>query len=290
MKGESALLSGMYHYWELARVEIRPWLWSLLALLYAAAIVPGQTVTLMLLAFVSFQALKEYFSIIPMRQVERPLLFLGYLSIPLQFICVALGGYGLALSFMPLYILVISLVGLQKFGRTPQTLNSILKVGWGVFTLVYTFSYIGLLTEWPVRADLAGSGVTLLLFFLIMVHLQSAAHFLLARWGVNEWPRHVFNSSVDGIGGITSILATGIFAWSIGPWLTWLAPQAAMLAGLVIGASAYIGTATVRAVQQALYISEEEHLIPGMGGILNLVYPFVYGAPLLFFLLMLLYR
>jgi phosphatidate cytidylyltransferase len=280
----------MLHYWELARVEIRPWLWSLVTLLYAAAIVPGQTATLLILGFVSFQALKEYFSIIPIRQAERPLLFLGYLSIPLQFTCVALGGYGVALSFTPLYILVISLIGLQKYGRTPQALNAILKVGWGVFTLVYTFSYIGLLNEWPIQADLAGSGATLLLFFLIMVHLQSAVHFLLARWGINEWPRHIFNSSVDGIGGVTSILATGIFAWSIGPWVTWLAPQVAMFAGLIIGAAAYVGTATVRAVQQALYIRPEEHLIPGMGGILNLVYPFVYGAPLLFFLLLLLYR
>jgi len=280
----------MLRYWELARMEIRPWIWSLLLLLYGAAIVPGQLVTLLILAFVSFQALKEYFSIIPIRQNERPLLFLGYLSIPLQFICLGIGGYGLVLSFMPFYILAFSLIGLHRYGPTPQTLNSILKIGWGLFTLVYTFSYIGLLTAWPVRADLAGNGVTLLLFFLAMVHFQSAAHFLFARWGINEWPRHMFNSSLDGIGGVASILATGVFAWSVGPWLTWLAPQPAMLAGLVIGAAAYIGTATVRAVQQALYIAEEDHLVPGMGGILNLIYPFVYGAPLLFFLLMVLYR
>lgn len=289
-KGDGALLSSVLRYWEMARGEIRPWLWSLLSLLYVASIVPNQAVTLLILAFISFQALKEYFSIIPMRQAERPLLLLGYLSIPLQFICVGLGEHGLSLSVIPLYILVLSIIGLQRFGRTPQTLNSILKIGWGVFTLVYAFSYIGLLAQWPARAELSGSGIQLLLFFLSMIHLQSAVHFLVERWGIDTWPRNVFNSTLDGIGGAASILATGVFAWSIGPWFTWLEPQPAMFAGLVVGTASYIGTATVRAVQQALYISEEEHLIPGMGGILNLVYPFVYAAPLLFFLLLLLYR
>lgn len=290
VKGEGALLSGMLRYWGLARVEIRPWLWSLLALLYIAALAPSQTITLLLLGFISFQALKEYFSIIPMRRAERALLLFGYLSIPLQLLCVGLGDYGLALSFLPIYILVVSLIGLRNYGWTPQTLNSILKIGWGVFTLVYTFSYIGLLAAWPANREMVDNSFGLLLFFLSMVHWQSAVHFLLSRWGINDWPRYVFNSSIEGIGGILSILATGVFAWSVGPWLTWLTPSAALLAGLVVGAAAYIGTATVRSVQEALYISEEEHLIPGMGGILNLVYPFVYAAPLFFFLLMIFAR
>ncbi|MEZ4674257.1 MAG: hypothetical protein R2932_08455 [Caldilineaceae bacterium] len=221
-KGDVALLSGMLRYWELARVEIRPWIWSLVLLLYAAAIIPGQVATILILGFVSFQALKEYLSIIPMRQAERPLLLLAYLSIPLQLLCVAWGDYVPALGVMPVYILVLSLIGLQRYGRTPQTLNSILKIGWGVFTLVYSFSYIGLLARWPIQADLAGSGVSLLIFFLSMVHLQSAVHFLLLRWGINEWPRYVLNSAVSGVAGVASILATGVFAWSIGPWFTWM--------------------------------------------------------------------
>ena len=284
------MLSGMLHYWELMRVEIRPWIWGLLTTLYLAVIVPSQSLTLFLLAFISFQALKEYFSIIPIRQTERPLLLLGYLSVPLQFLCLTFNSFGPALAFIPIYIVVISVVGLYKYGKTLELLNSILKIGWGIFTLVYLFSYLGLLRQWPIQADVATSGIGLSLFFLFMVHFQSMTQFLLTRWRVNEWPRYVFNSHIGGIGGITSILATGVIAWSIGPWITWLRAPDALLVGLIVGSAAYIGTATVRTVQQALYINNEEHLIPGMGGILNLVYPFVYAAPMLFFLLMLLYR
>lgn len=276
----------MIRYLEFVRVEIRPWIWSLLAILYLSALLPSQALTLCLLAFVSFQALKEYFSIVPMRQVERPLLMLGYLSIPLQFASVALAGYAPALAFTPLYILVVSLVGLQRHGWTPQTFNSILKIGWGVFTLVYTFSYIGLLAKFPMQIELTQNGGGLLLFLLLIVHLQRLMHFLLNRWGINDWARTISDNTLIGMASLISVLAVAVIGSSIGPHLTWLSPQQALFAGLVIGSAAYVGSATVHAVQHALYISDEDALIPGMGGIINVIYPFVYAAPLFFFLLM----
>jgi predicted CDP-diglyceride synthetase/phosphatidate cytidylyltransferase len=109
---------------------------------------------------------------------------------------------------------------------------------------------------------------------------------LLNRWGVNDWARLLFNNTITGIAGLISILAVGIIASSIGPRLTWLTPQAALLSGLIIGAAAYVGSATVHAVQHALYISDDDALIPGMGGIITFIYPFVYAAPLFFFLLL----
>ncbi len=280
------MLGGMIRYLESARSEIRPWIWSLLGLLYLSTLIPSRAVVLVLLAFVSFQALKEYFSIVPMRQSERPLLLLGYLSIPLQFICVAFNDYTPALAFTPVYILLLSLWGLQRYGRTPQMLHSILKIGWGVFTLVYTFSYVGLLLQWPVQMDLMQRGAGVLFFFLLMVHLQGMMQALLARWRINDWMRSLFDQITVELTGVISILATGIIAASLGPRLTWMPPQPAMFAGLLIGSAAYIGTATVQTMQNALYIEDDDLLVPGLGGIIAFIYPLVYAAPLFFFLLM----
>lgn len=282
------MLVGMIRYLEIARVEIKPWIWSLLALLYLGAALPSRAVILPILCFVSFQALKEYFSIVPMRQSERPFLLLGYLSIPLQYICVALPNHAPALAVTPLYIIGLSLYWLHKQGRTPQTLHSILKIGWGIFTLVYTLSYIGLLVRWPPEMDLAGSGTGLLFFFLLTIHIQGITHVLFGRWGLNEWSLPLLNNSAVGAAGLLSVLAAAVVASSIGPRLTWLTPQPALWAGLVIGATAYVGSVTIHAVQHALYIKEEDALIPGMGGILTFVYPLTYAAPFLLFLLMLL--
>lgn len=221
-----------------------------------------------------------------MRQMERPFVLLSYLSIPLQMLCVAFGNHGQAFAFIPLYILILSMVGLKQYGRTPQMMNSILKIGWGVFTLVYCFSYIGLLIEWTGETEAVADGPGLVLFFLLIVHLQGIMLFLLNRWNVNDWFRPLFDHSITGVAGFISILATGIIASSLGFYFTVLTLQEALIAGFVIGTAAYIGSATVHTVQQALYISDEEAMTPGMGGILSFVYPLVYAAPLFFFLLM----
>lgn len=280
------LFAGLLRYVAFARMEIRPWIWGVLGLLYLSALLPNQGLALCLLGFISFQALKEYFSIIPMRHMERPFVLLSYLSIPLQLLCVAFWNYGLALAFTPLYILLLSLLGLRQYGRTPQMLNSILKIGWGVFTLVYCLSYFGLLMAWAAQTGSATDGTGLVLFFLLIVHFQGIMLFLLNRWHVNDWLRPLFDHGVAGIAGFISILATGIIASSLGFYFTFLTLQEALIAGFVIGTAAYIGSATVHTVQQALYISDEEAMTPGMGGILSFVYPLVYAAPLFFFLLM----
>lgn len=260
-----------------ARTEVRPWIWSLLVILYLSALLPSLPVVLWLLGFVSFQVLKEYFSIVPLRRDERVLLLLGYATIPVQFYLVGLEHAAGALLFVPFFILILSGIGLRKFGMTPHMLNSTLKVGWGVFTLVYTFSYLGFLV--PNSASLldAENKVAPLLYLLLLVHSQSLI------WAV--WSRLGLNQIIGPTGNLLSIGATGVVAWSIGPWLMALPAQDALVTGLLIGTAAYLGSMTIRAIQQALYINEEDRLLPGLGGMLTFIYPFVYAAPLFYFLL-----
>ena len=48
-------------------------------------------VTVILLAFISYLALKEYFSMIPTRNADRRALFWAYISIPVQFYLIYIG-------------------------------------------------------------------------------------------------------------------------------------------------------------------------------------------------------
>lgn len=259
------------------RAEVRPWHWALLAMLYLSAVLPSLSIGLWLLGLVSFQVLKEYFSIIPLRRSERSLLLFGYATIPIQFYLIGLEHVAPALAFIPLFILILSGIGLRKDGMTPQMLNSTLKIGWGVFTLVYTFSYLGFLAPDSALWHMAEMKVTPLLYLLVLVHSQSLIAAVLARLGVNQL--------IGPTGHLLSVGATGLLAWSLGPWLIGLPAQDALVTGLLIGATAYLGSMTIRAIQQALYLTEEERLLPGLGGLLTLIYPFVYAAPLFYFLL-----
>ncbi len=272
------------------RLEVRPLVWSLLIMLYLSALLPQPGLALTLLGFVSFQALKDFYTMMPLRRSERHFVFLSYLCIPLQFIWIVNHYYAVALAFIPLLIFGLAAWLLARYESTAQALNSTLKLGWGLFTLLFGFSHAGLLlvrdNALPVSdGDLASvvSGGNLLLYLVLLVHTQAIMQTILLRWRVNDWSRPVFHASLTGLAGILSILGVGILAWGVGPWLIGLTPLQAMVSGLLISGGAYLGTNTVRAIQQALEINEAERHQMGLGGILHYIYPFTYAAPLFFY-------
>ncbi|MCE7980097.1 MAG: hypothetical protein DYG89_02800 [Caldilinea sp. CFX5] len=276
----------------ITRLEVRPLVWSLLIMLYLSALIPQTGLALFLLGFVSFQALKDFYTMMPLRRSERSLVLLGYLCIPLQFIWIANHYYAVALAFIPLLIFGLAAWLLARYESTAQALNSTLKLGWGLFTLVFGFSHAGLLlvrdSALPMTTDDMTSvvnGANLLLYLVLLVHAQAIMQAILLRWRVNDWSRPVFHASLTGLAGVLSILGVGILAWGVGPWLIGLTPLQATIAGLLIGAGAYLGTNTVRAIQHALEINETERYQPGLGGILHYIYPFTYAAPLFFYYL-----
>ncbi len=267
----------------MTRLEVRPLAWSLLAMLYLSAFLSKTTFALVLLSFVSFQALKEYYSIMPLRRAERTLVMMGYLSIPVQFYWIGAHYYALALSFIPFLIFALAAWMIGTYETSAQPFNSILKLGWGLFTLVFGFSHLGLLLVRGSALDSLISGGNYLLYLLLLAHAQALLQTILLRLRVNDWSRPVFHASLVGLGGILSILGVAIVAWGLGPWLIEATPVNAMFSGLLIGGSAYLGNLTVRSIQNALEIPDADRALTGLGGILHLIYPMAYAAPLFFY-------
>ena len=65
------------------------------------------TIATVLLAFISYLALKEYFSMIPTRNADRRALFWAYLSIPVQFYCIYIGWLNMFYLLIPLYLFLL---------------------------------------------------------------------------------------------------------------------------------------------------------------------------------------
>ncbi|MCP4384586.1 MAG: phosphatidate cytidylyltransferase, partial [Hyphomicrobiales bacterium] len=59
--------------------------WWLIVVPVSLALLLGATAVAILFALVSFLALREYLSIIPVRQVDRTAILLAYIAIPLQY-------------------------------------------------------------------------------------------------------------------------------------------------------------------------------------------------------------
>lgn len=276
----------------ITRLEVRPMVWSLLVMLYLSALLPQTGLALCLLGFVSFQALKDFYTMMPLRRSERSLVFFGYLCIPLQLLLVNSQYYAAALAFIPLLIFGMAAWLLTRYESTAQAFNSTLKLGWGLFTLVFGFSHAGLLLVRDSASATAGSELTsamssgnLLLYLVVLVHAQAIMQAILWRCRVNDWSRPVFHASLTGLAGVLSILGVGILAWGVGPWLIGLTTLQATVSGVLIGGGAYLGTNTVRAIQHALEINAAERYQLGLGGLLHYIYPFTYAAPLFFYYL-----
>lgn len=214
--------------------------WSLLIMLYLSALLPQTAIALLCLGFISFQALKEFYTMMPLRRAERSLVFVGYLCIPLQLILVGTHYDALALAFIPFLIFALAAWLIMRYESAAQrSTNSTLKLGWGLFTLVFGFSHLGLLLVRNQRLTEVGGELTgvsssgnLLLYLLVLVHAQTLMQAILLRWRVNHWSRPVFQASLPGLAGLVSILGVGILAWGIGPWLLGLAPVNAMSSGV----------------------------------------------------------
>lgn len=276
----------------ITRLEVRPLVWSLLIMLYLSALIPQTGIALCLVGFVSFQALKDFYTMMPLRRSERSLVFLAYLCIPLQLLLVNSQYYAAALALIPLLIFGLAAWLLARYESTAQALNSTLKLGWGLFTLVFGFSHAGLLlvrdsTFATASSELTSTvrGSNLLLYLVLLVHAQAVMQAILWRLRVNDWSRPVFHASLTGLAGVLSILGVGILAWGVGPWLIGLRPFQATVSGLLIGGGAYLGANTVRAIQHALEINDAERHQLGLGGLLHYIYPFTYAAPLFFYYL-----
>ena len=82
--------------------RITSWWWMIT--LFAFAILTWQWLATLLLAFVSFLALKEYFSLIPQRRDDRAILFWAYLAIPIEYALAYTGRFGLFMTFVPIWM------------------------------------------------------------------------------------------------------------------------------------------------------------------------------------------
>jgi phosphatidate cytidylyltransferase len=255
--------------------------WWKIITLFSVAILIGPQGAVWLLGFVSFLALKEYFSLIPTRRADRRVLFWAYLAIPLQYYWAYIGWYGMFIIFIPVYLFL--LVPLRKvlIGETQGFLHSVGTIHWGLMTTVFSLSHAAFLMALPAEGSPAG-GAGLLLFLVVLTELNDVMQYV---WGKSIGRTKVAPSVSPGKtwGGLAGGVGTTVLlAWLLAPWLTPLDDLHAILAGLLIGLFGFIGDITISAVKRDIGIKDSGSLIPGHGGILDRVDSLTYTAPLFF--------
>lgn len=256
----------------------RTWWWIVAPI--TVALLAGATATAVLFALVSFLALREYMSIIPVRQVDRTAILLAYLAVPVQYWFVYDDWYGMFAIFIPVYATAIIAFRLVLAGEAKGFIRSVGTLQWGLFLTVYNLSHVAFLMELDMALPLPAGGAGLLLFILVIVALNDVAQYV---WGKRFGRRPIAaaispKKTVEGfVGGVaTSMVVAGLLT----PWLTPFGIVEGAAVGGVLAFLGFAGDVTVSAVKRDLNIKDSGAVLPGHGGILDRLDSLIFAAPI----------
>lgn len=266
-------------YRELSQ-RTRSW-WVMLAI-FTIALMTNRIVSLLFLGFISFLALKECFSIISTRRVDRRVLFWAYLAVPIQYYWVGVGWFGMFIIFIPVYMFLFIPFRLVLSQETQGFLKSAGTIQWGLMITVFALSHMAYLLALPKLDLMPMAGAGLLLFLVFLTQFNDVSQYVCGKLlGKNKIiplvsPKKTWEGFIGGV-IITTCLAAIIY-----PLLTPFDLKIAILAGLVISCAGFIGDVTISALKRDLHIKDTSALIPGHGGVLDRVDSLTFAAPLFF--------
>lgn len=256
--------------------------WWKMVGIFSIAILGGRGFTIVFLAFISFIALKEFFSIITTRRADRRILFWAYLAIPIQFYWAYIGWYGMFVIFIPVYMFLFIATRMVLAGETEGFLKSASIIQWGLMIAVFALSHTAFLAGLQPPEGAVNGGVGMLLFLVLLTEMNDIAQYV---WGKTLGRRKVVPTVSPGktwAGFIGGAVTTVILALLLYPFLTPFDLYRAAMAGAVIGIAGFLGDITVSAIKRDLGVKDTGAFIPGHGGILDRLDSLTYTAPLFF--------
>jgi phosphatidate cytidylyltransferase len=261
--------------------RIRAW-WIMVALI-AAAFLLGKTATLILFAFTSFFALREFITLTPTKRGDHVPLFLSFfVLIPAQYLLIGAGWYGLFAIFIPVYGFLLLPAFSALAEDTDRYLERSAKIQWAVMVTVYCVSYAPAL----LMLDIPGYSrqSALLIFFLLIVsQISDVLQYVCGKlFGKTKIAPIVSPSkTVEGFvgGGLGATLVGGALYW-----ITPFSPAQALAMAFVIVLMGFLGGLALSAVKRSLGAKDWGSMIEGHGGMLDRIDSVSFAAPIFFHL------
>ena len=256
--------------------------WWFMVVFFILALAINTTLMLIFFGFVSYLALKEYVTIIPTRQVDRRIILIAYLSIPIQYYWIGMHWYGMFIIFIPVFIFLLMPLRMVTLKQTHGFIKASGTLHWGLMLTVFCVSHIAYLGVLPNTPDWQNTGISLIIYLVLLTQLNDVSQFL---WGklfgsIKIIPEISPNKTVAGfIGGV---LTTTALSMIIGVSLTPMNVLMAFFSGLIISVFGFAGDLIMSSIKRDLGIKDTGKLLPGHGGILDRLDSIIYTAPLFF--------
>lgn len=241
--------------------------WWYLATGVVVVMISPKIIGTVVVAFVSFVALREMFSISRFREADRTALVAAYLAIPIQYYLAYNMYYPQFLYFIPLVMFIALPFILVMTGNTSKVGRSMSLIPSVLLLTVYMLSHIVLLFELEVPGFALGSGA-LIIFLIILTSFNDVFQFM---WGKLLGKHKILptvspNKTWEGfIGGVLTTAVLGYFL----RFLTPLTGYEALATSLAIGILGFMGDSMISAIKRDLEIKDTSDLIPGHGGAMD---------------------
>jgi phosphatidate cytidylyltransferase len=259
--------------------RIRAW-WAMVAVI-GLAFLFGKEGVIVLFAFVSFFALREFITIAYTRRGDHLALALGFFFfLPLQYYLVWDEWYGLYSILIPVYAFLALPIVAAVSQDTTRFLERSAKVQWGLMIAVYCISHVPALLTLRIPGY-EGRQALLIVFLVLVVQGSDVLQYV---WG-KLFGRHKIapllspSKTVEGFaGGVLSATALGAALFWITPFTV---AQAAGMA-LLIALLGFFGGLVLSAIKRDRGIKDWGAMIEGHGGMLDRMDSVTFAAPVFF--------
>lgn len=259
--------------------RIQAWWWMVLVI--GISFILGYSAVVILFFFVSAFALREFITLTPTHSQDYyALVFAFYVALPVQYILVGIGWYGMFSIFIPVYVFLIMPMLASITGDTKHFLERTAKIQWGLTITVYCISCVPALLTLNI-VGYEGRNLLLIAFLIIVVQLSDVLQYIFGKlFGKHKIaPRLSPSKTVEGfLGGVISASLVGACLWWITPFSF---TQAAVIA-LVITLLGFMGGLVMSAIKRDCGVKDWGYMIDGHGGVLDRLDSVCFAAPIFF--------
>ena len=265
----------------LTELKARTKSWWFMASIFIAATIVNTNISYIAIAFLSFVAFRELYSLLGFRQSDRRAIFLAFISIPIQYYLAYISWYGTFIIFIPVVMFLVLPLRLVLKGDTTGIVKSMALLQWTLMLTVFGLSHMAYLLSLPEIDGFNSGGRGLLLFLVFLTEINDVMQF---TWGKllgkhKIIPKISPNKTWEGfIGGLISTTAIGYFL----AFLTPLGTSHVLFVSFMIAFSGFVGDIVVSAVKRDIGVKDTGTAIPGHGGVLDRIDSLAYTAPVFF--------
>ncbi len=259
--------------------RIKAW-WMMVAVI-GIAVAAGKAGTIVLFAFASFIALREFITIAPTRRGDHKALFLSFaVIVPVQYYLVWTDWYGMYTIFIPVYAFLFLPIVAALSSDTKNFLDRTAIIQWALMISVFCISHVPALLMLDIPGY-EGRNLLLLIFLILIVQSSDVLQYV---WG-KLYGRHKIapelspSKTVEGfVGGVLSASGMGAALW----WITPFRPAQAFLVALAITLLGFLGGLVMSALKRDRGVKDWGSLIEGHGGMLDRLDSVCFSAPVFF--------